>query len=73
MDDAVRSRIFEPFFSTRKHGQGTGLGLAVVQNIVTGLGGTVRVWSSPGKGSRFTVLLPAAGDGPVRRRSRAGA
>jgi len=51
-------RIFDPFYTTKKEGKGTGLGLAVVLNIVTHLGGAVDVQSTPGKGSTFTVLLP---------------
>ncbi len=52
------NRIFDPFFTTRHDGKGTGLGLAVVQNIITSLQGAIDVASTPGKGSCFTVLLP---------------
>lgn len=55
-------RIFDPFFSTRHDGKGTGLGLAVVQNIVSALDGAVEVTSTPGKGSCFSVLLPRGED-----------
>ena len=55
----VIERIFEPFFTTRVIGQGTGMGLAVVHGLVTGLGGAVDVQSTTGEGSRFTVYLPA--------------
>jgi PAS domain S-box-containing protein len=58
-DDAIR-RCFEPFYTNRPPGAGTGLGLAVVHGIVRGHGGEVRVDSAPGRGSRFEVLLPLA-------------
>jgi two-component system cell cycle sensor histidine kinase/response regulator CckA len=60
MDAATRERIFEPFFSTKPQGQGTGLGLASVHAIVTQAGGHVRVTSSPGNGSRFDLYFPRA-------------
>jgi signal transduction histidine kinase len=56
MSEQVRSRIFEPFFSTKD--RGTGLGLAVVQQIITSFGGRIEVESEPGHGSRFDVCLP---------------
>jgi two-component system, cell cycle sensor histidine kinase and response regulator CckA len=54
----VLPRIFDPFFSTKPRGLGTGLGLAVVNQIAAYAGGFVRVESEPGKGSRFRVYLP---------------
>lgn len=51
-------RIFDPFFSTKPVGQGTGLGLFIVHEIVGQHGGTVSVDSEPGRGARFTVHIP---------------
>ncbi len=51
--------IFEPYFTTKEQGKGTGLGLAMVHGIVTGCGGAIKVESMPGKGSVFTVLIPS--------------
>lgn len=60
MEPEVLERIFDPFFTTKRPGQGTGLGLAVVHGVVRSLGGRVEAESAPGRGSRFTVRLPAA-------------
>jgi len=53
-------RLFEPFFTTKGPGVGTGLGLSTSRDIVRRLGGDIRVESSAEKGTRFTVVLPAA-------------
>ncbi len=58
MSPSQLSRIFEPFYSTKPEGQGTGLGLTVSYGIVHSHGGTLEAESSPGEGSCFTVTLP---------------
>ncbi len=58
MSDEVRDRIFDPFYSTKAPGKGTGLGLAVVWGIVKEHGGRIEVKSEVGRGSTFQVLLP---------------
>jgi signal transduction histidine kinase/ActR/RegA family two-component response regulator len=69
MSDEIRERIFEPFFTTKEPGKGTGLGLSTVYGIVNQSGGTIAVESAQGRGTSFTIVLPAAetmGDGVVR-------
>ncbi len=56
--DAVKKRLFEPFFTTREVGEGSGLGLSVAWGIAREHGGFIDVSSEPGAGSRFTVHLP---------------
>jgi len=69
MDPEVMARVFEPFFTTRDKGRGTGMGLAVVYGIVKGLNGDITVESTPGIGSTFRVFLPAVSAGTAARGS----
>lgn len=63
MEDATLQRIFNPFFTTKEPGEGTGMGLSVVLGIVQDLGGDVQVESAVDKGTTFSIFLPLAGKG----------
>lgn len=56
-----RARIFDPYFTTKEKGEGTGLGLAMVHAIVRSCGGTIKVESTPGQGSVFHLFFPSSG------------
>jgi len=62
MSDDVSARALEPFFTTKSRGQGTGLGLASVHNTMVQCGGSAFITTTPGRGTRVTLELPAASD-----------
>lgn len=71
MQPEVLVRVFEPYFTTRAAGGGSGLGLAIVQRLVKGAHGAIHLHSEAGKGTTFSIYLPAAA-APARGRIQFG-
>jgi CheY-like chemotaxis protein len=69
MTPEVQAKIFDPFFTTKEAGRG--LGLALIQGIIKGHGGTIGLRSTPGQGTTFQVLLPCTGEMPEPHRENA--
>lgn len=71
MDSETASRIFDPFFSTKRAGRGTGLGLSMVHGLIAAHNGAITVTSEPGQGATFRILLPVWSSGADGRPAEA--
>jgi CheY-like chemotaxis protein len=69
MDDVVMEKIFDPYFTTKSPGEGTGIGLAVVHGIVRSHGGNIKVYSKIGESTAFHIYLPLIDTRPSEPRT----
>ncbi len=72
MSKEILEKIFEPYFTTKSIGDGTGLGLAVIHGIIESHNGLIKVYSEPGEGTVFRVYFPAAGEAVMGVKSERG-
>jgi signal transduction histidine kinase len=63
MDATTQSRLFEPFYTTKEPGKGTGLGMAIVADILEQSGGHITLWSERDRGTRFEIYWPLLREG----------
>ena len=70
LNEETRARMFEPFYTTKEKGRGTGMGLAVVDGTVRAHGGAIEVVSTPGQGTTVTLYFRAAAEGSAARPAR---